>query len=92
MKNQAKTKHHPQAEVSLFENYLLSSSTLSSKNNRAYSKIINKCPCFNMIISLIIKKIKMKMKNGSHRYDINRSGPKHGHIHTKYKVSRYDDP
>ena len=32
VKNQAKAKQHPQAEVSLFENYSLSSSMLSSKN------------------------------------------------------------
>ena len=38
-KNQGKAKQHPQAETLLFENYLLFSSTLSSKNNGAYSKI-----------------------------------------------------
>ena len=32
-------------------------------------------------------KIKMKIKNRSHRYDINRRGPRQGHKHTKYKVS-----
>ena len=37
-KNQAKAKQHPEAELLLFENYLLSSSKLSSKNNRRYSK------------------------------------------------------
>ena len=34
----------------------------------------------------------MKTKYGSHRYGINGPGPKKGHKHTKYKVSRYDDP
>ena len=33
-KNQAKAKQHPQAELLLFENYSLSSSSLSSKSNR----------------------------------------------------------
>ena len=28
-------------------------------------------------------KMKMKMKNGSYRYDINR--PRHGHKYSKYK-------
>ena len=30
-------------------------------------------------------KMKMKMKNRSHRYDINRSWPRHGNKYTKYK-------
>ena len=34
VKNQAKAKQHPQAEVLLFENYSLSSSILSSKNSK----------------------------------------------------------
>ena len=37
-KNQAKAKHHPEAEPLLFENYSLSPFTLSSKNYRRYSK------------------------------------------------------
>ena len=37
-KNEAKAKQHAEAELSLFENYSLSSSTLSSKNNTRYSK------------------------------------------------------
>ena len=36
--NQANAKQHPEAELLLFENYSHSSSTLSSKNNRTYSK------------------------------------------------------
>ena len=40
-KNQANFKQHPQAELLLFENYLHSSLTLSSKNNRTYSKKYN---------------------------------------------------
>ena len=30
-------------------------------------------------------KTRLKMKNRSHRYDINRPWPRHGHKHTKYK-------
>ena len=37
-KNQAKPKQHTEAELLLFENYSLSSSALSYKNNRRYSK------------------------------------------------------
>ena len=37
-KNQTNAKQHPEAEFLLFENYSHSSSMLSSKNNRTYSK------------------------------------------------------
>ena len=37
-KSQANAKQHPEAELLLFENYSNSSSTLSFKNNRIYSK------------------------------------------------------
>ena len=37
-KKRAKSKQHPQAELLLFENHSLSSSMLSSKNSRVYSK------------------------------------------------------
>ena len=37
-KSQVTSKQHSEIELLLFENYLHSSSTLSSKNNRAYSK------------------------------------------------------
>ena len=31
------------------------------------------------------------MKTGSHRYDVNRTRPRHGHKYTKYKMPQYDD-
>ena len=37
-KNQANAKQHPEAELLTYENYKHSSSTLSSNNNRTYSK------------------------------------------------------
>ena len=40
---------------------------------------------------LTIIKIMMKMKNKSHRYDINRHRSKRGHKYIKYKVPQYDD-
>ena len=36
VKNQAKSKQQPEAELLLFESYLLSFSTLSSKSNKRY--------------------------------------------------------
>ena len=41
--------------------------------------------CIHEIIRLIIMKLKMKMKNRSHRYDIKRLRPRHGHKYSKYK-------
>ena len=84
-KNQAKAKQHPEAELLLFENYSLSFSTLSSKNNKLFSKNCtkNKCVCFNEVIWLMAMKMKLKMKNRPHRYDINRPRPRHGHKYTK---------
>ena len=37
-KNQGHVKQHREAEILLYENYSHSSSTLSSKSNRTYSK------------------------------------------------------
>ena len=37
-KNQGNARQHPEAEFLLFENHSHSSSTLSSKNNKIYSK------------------------------------------------------
>ena len=37
----------------------------------------NKCVCFHQIIRLIIMKMKMKVKNRSHRCDINRPNKKY---------------
>ena len=50
VKIQAKAKQHSETELLLFENYLLFSSTLSTKNNRKYSKICtkNKYFCFRL--------------------------------------------
>ena len=31
-------------------------------------------------------KMRLKMKNRSHRYDINRPRPRYGHKYTKYKM------
>ena len=60
-KNQAKAKQHPEAELLLFENYSLSSSTLSSKNRRKYSKksAKNKYVYWNEILWLTAMKMRL---------------------------------
>ena len=40
---------------------------------------------------LIIMKMKMKIKNRSHRFDMNSPRSRHGPKYNKYKVSQYDD-
>ena len=84
---QTKAKPHLAAELLLFENYFLSSSTLSSTNNMRYSKKFTKKKhvCLNDFIWLIIMKMRLKMKRRLHRYGPRpRSGP--GHKSTKYKM------
>ena len=41
--------------------------------------------CIYEIMQLIIMKMEMKVKNRSHRYDINRPKFRHGHKYSKYK-------
>ena len=52
------------AELLLFENYSLSSSTFKSKNNRRYFKKFtkNKCASFNDVIWLMKMKMRLKMQ------------------------------
>ena len=81
-------KQHHEAELLLYENYSHSSSTLSSQNNKIYSKKYEKeivYVCNHEIIRVIMMKMKMKMKNGSHRYDKIRPKSRHGHKYSKYK-------
>ena len=89
-KNQAKTKQHPEAELLLFENfenYLLSSSTLSFKNNKRSKKCTkSKYICLNEVVWLITMKMRLKIKNGSHRFGINRPRPRHWHKFTKNEM------
>ena len=94
-KNQANAKRHP--EVLPFEvlNFCHLKIMHHSSSTTLLSKIIghilvknkqkNKCVCFNEIIRLIIMKMEMKMKNTSHRYDINRTRFSHEHKYSKYK-------
>ena len=85
-KNKANAKQHPEVELLLFKYCSLSSSTLSFKNNRRYSKkcIKNKYICLNEVIWLITVKMRLEMKNRSNRCGINRPRPRYGHEYTTY--------
>ena len=56
------------AEHLIFKNY----SHSSSENNRTYSKKLSERTSLSVFMRLIIMKKKIKMKNISHRYDIDR--------------------
>ena len=85
--SQADVNQHPEAELLLFK-------ICSHPHPWYHPKIIrhilkkkanNKCVCIHVIMRLIIMKVKLKMKNRSHRYSINRPRTRHGHKYTKYK-------
>ena len=88
-KNQAKAKQHPEVELLPLKSYSLSSSTLSSKNDKRYSEICakNKYFCFHVIILLMTVKMKLNMKNRPHRYGISKPRPSHKHKYTKYNMN-----
>ena len=52
---------------------------------------MNKYVCTHEFMRLIIMKIKIKMKNRSHRYDISRPRSRQGQNYSKYKVSQYGE-
>ena len=81
-KNQANAKQHPEAELLLFENYTHSSPKPIGHVLKKKQK--NKCVCVHKIIRLILLKKKMKIKNRSHRHDINKPRARHGHKNYKY--------
>ena len=70
-KNQAKAKQHLEVDLFQFENYLFSSSLLSSKNIRRYSKKYTKKQV-NEFMRLMTMKMSLKMKSRLHRYGANR--------------------
>ena len=45
----------------------------------------NKCFCIHEVIRLVVMKMKRKMKNISHSYDIYRSRSRHGHKYSNCK-------
>ena len=84
--NQAKDKQHSEDELSLFENYSLSSSKLLSKDSRRYCKKYTKKQMSVLMRLLMTMKMSLKMKNSSHIYNINGPRPRHKHRYTKYKI------
>ena len=92
-KNQGNARQHPGAEFLLFENHSHSSSTLSSKNNKTYSKKQAKeqvCP-YSWDYTINHNENEYENKKRSHRYDINRPRYGNGHKCSKYKKSQYVD-
>ena len=87
-KNKSKAKQHPESELLLFDNYRFSSSTLSSFSNKRCSKNCtkNKWVCINEVIWLTTIKMRLQLKNRSHRYGINRPRLRNGDKHAKYKM------
>ena len=85
--NWQKTKQMLSNTLRLFQNYSHSSFTLSFKNNTTYSKKISKRTrlCIHEIMLLIIPKMKTKMRNSSHRQDINSSRSRHWHKYRKHE-------
>ena len=75
------SNEHTEAELLLFENYAGYSYTSSHKiiDHILKNKQKNKCVCIHQIIQLIIMKMKVKMKNRSHRYDNKRPWSRDGH-------------
>ena len=70
-KNQAKANQYTETGLSLFKNYSLSSSILSSKNNRRYFKgTKNKYACLNEVIYFITMKMRLKIKKVDHIHTI----------------------
>ena len=51
----------------------------------------NKYACIHETMRLIIMKMKIKINNRSHRYDISRPRSWQGHSYSKFKVSQYGD-
>ena len=54
------------------------------KYSKKYAK--NKCACFNENIWLILMKMRVKLKNRSHRYNMKKINPRHGYGNNKYKI------
>ena len=79
-----------EAEPYLLENYLHSLFMLSSKYKRRYSKNKQKSEAclYSWDCRFIIMKMKKKIKNRSHRYDINSPKSRYECKYSKYEKCR----
>ena len=70
-KKLSKSQAHPEAELLQFENYSLSSFTLSSKKIGVVSKNVQKTSMSVLMrsIILILMKMMLKIQNRCHRYE-----------------------
>ena len=86
--NLAKAKHHPEAELLIFEDYFFSLSTVSCKNDRRYSKKCtkNEYVSLNEVTWLMPMRMRLKMKNRWYSYDSIGPRARHGQKYTKYKM------
>ena len=86
-KNWANAKQHLEAELSLLENYSLSSSTLPFKTigRTLENKQKNIHVCIHQIIKVFVMKMKMKTRYRSDTCNRNRPRSRHGHKYSKYK-------
>ena len=71
----------------LFKDYSHSSSMLSSKNNRTYSKKISKITSIS-VFTRIQNHNESKDENEKYRYDINRPKSRRRHKYSKYKYKK----
>ena len=86
-KNKPNAKQQSEAEfVKIWKNCSHSFSTLWSKNDMTYSEkqTKRKLVFTHEITWLIIMKLKMKVKDRSHKLDMNRPRSRHGHKYSKY--------
>ena len=83
-KNQANAKQYPETEV-IWQSFTFVIHVIS-KNNRIYFKKSKvKLVFIYEITRLLVMKMKIKINNRSHTYDINRPRSRDGHKHSKYK-------
>ena len=86
-KNQAKIKQHREAELLLLKIIRFLQTHYHSQIIGDVLKIYKKqMHLFEWFIWLTTTKRRLKMKNRSHRYDMNRPRPRHGHTCTKYEM------
>lgn len=87
-KKQVTAKQHQEAELLLLGKkfFFFIHVIIRNLTGNNFNKLANECVCFNEITRFIIMKMRLKMKNRSHRCDIKWPRPRHGCKYTKYKI------